>query len=296
MTKKNRNDEYIKWPAAGNDLIKVMCWSGAESIVTHKHEFIEIAFVTYGSCNHTYHGSIARLIPGDVFIITPHEEHSYTINSKTVIYNCLFYPEALGEDWDRLREIKSVYDLLIVQPIYHFGPQQQEILHLEPAETAYLKSLLKKMLKEQDNKYAGFELMRKSYLSNLLCTLGRAWEKQLSESKIPNNSKRDMLAEALHFIESNMLSELKVEDIAERVYLSPSYFRKVFKEVTGMNPIEYINKIRISKACMLLADRDMTVSQVAETVGIFDSNYFSRLFKNIVGCSPSKFKRKSELY
>jgi AraC-like DNA-binding protein len=296
MVNKNVVDGYMKWPNADNDMIKVMSWSGDKPVETHKHEFIEIAFIAYGSCMHTYHGYDVKLIPGDVFVITPHEEHSYKVSAKTVIYNCLFYPEALGEDWDKLRNIKSIFDLLIVEPFYRLESERQAILHLEPSEAASLESLLKKMVEEQEKKHGDFELIQKSNLIILLCLLGRVWEKQFNESKILYGGKRDLLAEAIHFIENNTNSELKIEDIAARVYLSPNYFRKVFKELTGLTLIEYINRIRISKACKLLNEENMMVSQVAEMVGINDLNYFSRLFKSLAGCTPSEFKKKHELY
>lgn len=296
MAYKDLADGYMKWPNTTGDLIKVMCWADYRPVETHKHDFIEIAFIAYGSCTHTYHDTKVKLIPGDVFVITPHEEHSYEIKSKVVIYNCLFYPEALGEDWDKLRCVKSIFDLLIVEPFYRLESEKQEILHLEVAETATIETLLKKMLEEQENKQNDFGLLQKSNLIALLCLLGRVWEKQFSGSKILFGGKRDLLAEAIQFIENNAGNELKVEEIAAKAYLSPNYFRKVFKEVTGLSPVEYINRIRITKACKLLSDHSITVSQVSEMVGINDLNYFSRLFKSIAGCTPSEYKKKCELY
>ena len=105
-----------------------------------------------------------------------------------------------------------------------------------------------------------------------------------------------MLAQAIYFIESNLCTALKVEDVASVVYLSPNYFRRVFKEATGQTPIEYINKIRITKASKLLKEENVSISKVSELVGINDLNYFSRLFKTLMGCSPSDYKKKSELY
>ena len=276
--------------------IKVMCWIGDKPVETHSHEFIEIAFLVYGSCTHIYHGMRTRLIPGDIFIITPNEEHSYAISSKTVIYNCLFYPEALGEEWNKLKAIKNVYDLLIVEPFYRSESGQHEILHLEPANAEYMELLLKKMLEEQGARRFGFEIIIKANLTILICELGRVWDTQLSGSKTLYGGKRDMMAEAIYFIESNLSSEFKVGDVATSVYLSPNHFRKVFKEATGQTPIEYINKVRITKALKFLKNDDMTISRVSELVGINDLNYFSRLFKTQVGCSPSDYKRKSGFY
>lgn len=293
----NTNEDcYFNWPDIDKNLINVMRWDDDKPVATHKHQFIEIAFIAYGSCIHNYHGSAVRLVPGDIFIITPHEEHSYIVNSRVVIYNCLFYPEALGEDWRKLQNIKSIYDFLIVEPFYRIEAGRQEILHLETNDFTYIEAVFKKMLEEQDMEVTGFDLMQKSNLAILLCTLGRVWDKQLEESKLLYNGRRDLLLTALQFIENNISNELKIGEIASKAYLCPNYFRKIFKEVTGLTPIEYINKARISKACKLLSDSKISVSQAAEAVGINDLNYFSRLFKALSGSSPSDFKKKSGLY
>ena len=291
---ENAGPIYHKWPASWNGLIKVMHWVGNQPVRTHRHEFIEIAFIAKGSCLHHYHGSAVRLIPGDIFVITPHEEHSYEIDGNTVIYNCMFYPQVLGEDWAKLQKVKGVYDLLIVEPFYRFESGIQEILHLSPVEAEYMESILKRMLYEEEHPLDGSELMQKSGLITFLCTLGRTWEKQFKENSMVYSSKRNLLADALMFIEKNIKDAIKIEELASKAYLSPSYFRKIFKEFTGLAPIDYINQLRISKAKQLLSDEKMPVSDVGEAVGIKDTNYFSRLFRSTVGCSPSEYRKMSE--
>ena len=123
--------------------------------------------------------------------------------------------------------------------------------------------------------------------------LGRVWEKQFKESELYFTEKRNMLTEALNYIDSNFTEELKIQQLASKVYLSPDYFRKVFKEITGLSPIDYINKIRMSKASNLLANNQIPIAKVAEMVGINDVSYFSRLFKSKFGYSPSEHRRKN---
>lgn len=55
-----------------------------------------------------------------------------------------------------------------------------------------------------------------------------------------------------------------------------------------MSPIQYINRLRMIRACEGLESRRMSIKEAAEHVGIYDLNYFSRLFKKIIGCSPNK--------
>ncbi len=283
---------YLEWPAAGDGHIKVMRWVGDDGILAHRHDFIEIAFLSQGTCLHSYHNEKVKLIPGDIFVITPHEDHSFEISSKTVIYNCLFYPDALGEDWVRLKQVTGIYDLLIVEPFYRPEEGHQEILHMTPEETGSLKTILDGMLTEQETRSEGFVLLQKANLIRFLCSLGRIWKKQFNSGGKLYSSRRNMMAEAMAYIEQNMKEDMRIEILASRAYMSPSYFRKLFKEVTGLTPIEYINSLRISKARQLLEGGSCSVTEAGEAVGVNDLNYFSKIFKAASGMTPTEYKRK----
>jgi AraC-like DNA-binding protein/quercetin dioxygenase-like cupin family protein len=290
------SNKYLIWPDGRDEQIRVMEHKSTQPVKAHMHDFIEIVFFAHGSCKHTYHGTEATLIPGDAFVVVPHEEHSYEINSQTLIYNCLFYPEALGEDWKALKEIRGIFDVLMVEPFYRTECNHQEIVHLHPSEASHIQYILKKMLNEQEHKQPGYRLMQKANLITLLASLGRAWEKQHPAHWNSYTEKRNMLAHALNYIEQNISNDFSINDLAARVYLSPDYFRKVFRDITSLTPVEYINKMRVAKATQLLKETTCTIAEIAEMVGISDSNYFSRLFRSITGTSPSDLRKKPDLY
>lgn len=288
------DSSYLPWPAEKDELIKINLYNDYYPVNSHRHDFVEIVFVAQGSCIHCYHESEMMLIPGDTFIVIPHEEHEYKINSKTLIYNCLFYTEVLGEDWNVIKSISGLNNLLMIEPFFRIEQKRQEILHLNPSSAEAVEAILKRMIEEQDHKKSGYQLMQKANLTILLSTLGRCFEEQFKETEDIYTEKRNMLAQALSYIEENFNSELRVQELASKVYLSPDYFRKLFKEITGLSPIEYINKVRLSKALKILEDDSIGISKAAEMVGINDINYFSRLFKANLGCSPTEFRKKKK--
>lgn len=283
---------YLEWPAEENDRIKVLKWIGDNEVPVHKHDFIEIFFLAQGTCNHFYHNEKIKLIPGDVFIITPHEDHSFEISARTIIYNCLFYPEALGEDWLLLKQLSAIYEMLVVEPFYRTEAGTEQILHLDPEENEEIKYILTEMLTEQEKRLEGFELIQKSNLIKFLCVLGRLWKKQFINGMTLFKSRRNILAEAIEYVEQNMKEDIRIEKLASKVYMSPNHFRKLFKETTGIAPIEYINSLRISKARKLLESNRFTVTEVGEAVGVSDLNYFSKIFKANTGITPSEYRRK----
>jgi YesN/AraC family two-component response regulator len=84
---------------------------------------------------------------------------------------------------------------------------------------------------------------------------------------------------------------LKIGDLAERVNLNPVYLGKLFKQNTGSTYKEYLNRIRINNAEMMLAAGDFTVTETAERCGYQDISYFSNLFKEMKGYPPSAVKK-----
>ena len=78
-------------------------YAGEQSVPLHSHTFIELVFILEGTCEHYYLDSKTTLVAGDVFIIVPGEKHSYNLNSKTIILNCIFHPELLKNEWNELK-------------------------------------------------------------------------------------------------------------------------------------------------------------------------------------------------
>lgn len=92
-------------------------------------------------------------------------------------------------------------------------------------------------------------------------------------------------------------AELTVEDVAAGVYLDSSYIRRIISRQLGCTVSDLISRIRMQEAKRLMDSRDMTVAQVAESVGFGEPGYFSKCFKKSFGISPKAYleeKRRGE--
>lgn len=100
---------------------------------------------------------------------------------------------------------------------------------------------------------------------------------------------------ARSFIDKNyQRHDLTVKEVAKHVKIDRSYLYKLFKDETGLSIIDYINNKRISKAESLLHNKELSIKDIAETVGFSEQMYFSRVFKKFKGVSPSVFRKNSE--
>ncbi len=96
---------------------------------------------------------------------------------------------------------------------------------------------------------------------------------------------------AQQYVDENYASVIRLQDISSKVFMSPSYFSTVFKSQTGLNFVDYVNKVRVGKAKELLRKSLKNVSEIAYAVGFSDVTYFSKLFIRTVGIKPSEYRK-----
>lgn len=100
----------------------------------------------------------------------------------------------------------------------------------------------------------------------------------------------DIIELAIEFLKTNIGNRIGLQEIASNVNLSVSHFSKLFKSRTGYSPIEYLNHLKVQKACYLLQFSDERISMISYDLGFDDQYYFSRLFKEHMGVSPSSYR------
>ena len=109
-----------------------------------------------------------------------------------------------------------------------------------------------------------------------------------------NDTGRDIVAEkmdrARSIMRENMLAGITPEEVAGRINMSYSWFRKTFKEYTNVSPAHYIMQLRLRKAKLMLLNSSLSVKEIAYELRYEDSAYFSAIFKKYVGCSPSEYR------
>ena len=100
----------------------------------------------------------------------------------------------------------------------------------------------------------------------------------------------DVIRKAGDYSRRNYASKMTLEGVAAYVFLSPSYFSKVFKDEMGCNFNHYLNHIRIEKSKQLLLTDSIRLVDVSGIVGFEDQSYFTKVFKKLTGITPGKFR------
>lgn len=98
---------------------------------------------------------------------------------------------------------------------------------------------------------------------------------------------------AIEFINRSFCDPITIDQLAETVHLSRSYFMEQFKRAAGVGAIEYINQLRIKKACRLLSDTSVSVTEIACACGFRNLSNFNRQFRKAVSCTPGEYRRSA---
>lgn len=116
---------------------------------------------------------------------------------------------------------------------------------------------------------------------------------QQYRSAINNTDTNNLLQMAIHYFEENIERRIQLDSVCKFVGLSASRLSALFKEKIGYSPLNYFMLLKIKKACHLLDNTDMKITQISLYLGFDDPYYFSRLFTKMMGISPKYYRSRT---
>ena len=146
------------------------------------------------------------------------------------------------------------------------------------------------VINEYEQKQPGYELWIKSCLYRILVLLLRRYTLPVTD-EIKNRQHHQLLP-VIKYVDTHFNQKITLKSLAAMANICPHHLCRLFKSITGMPPIAYINYLRINAAMKLLQQQHLPVGEVALAVGFNDSNYFSRLFKKYKNISPAQVPKE----
>jgi two-component system response regulator YesN len=108
-----------------------------------------------------------------------------------------------------------------------------------------------------------------------------------------NGGQRNEIAMVKEYVAKHFGEKFGIREAAAHAAMSESYFSHVFKKEAGISFVDYVNRARMERAAELLENRSLKMSDIAGQIGIDNPNYFSVLFKKIMGLSPQEYRNKN---
>ena len=266
-----------------DEAIMVMKLENEHVAAFHKHNFLEFVYIISGSATHKFEGKEETLSSGDYFVVDYNTSHGYISKEHNLtIINCLFLPEFIDKTFENeqsFNRLAEKYFLKITGRRIN-GPASNQVFRAsEKTGRLFLE-----MLEEYNEKKEGYREVLRFSLSEIIIETIRSLGSSASLSK-PTE-------EIIEIIDKRYMEKLIFGEIAEKLHYSLPYLSALFKEETGHNFSDYLQKRRIEAAGGLLRSTDLSVSEVSEAVGYQSIKFFEEVFKKITGTTPRSFRKK----
>jgi len=268
-----------------------------DELQMHTHDFIEIVYVSRGKGLHKVGKRVIHVSQGDLFIINndiPHCFYPYDRNNSDglEVYNCMFLPAFIEHLQIELPMMRGITSLFLMNGLYPDETAHKPDLVLGTAPHKEFRQLFDQMYSEYEAKQEGFSSVLKLQLCELLIKIYRAYKNLYLEAAHPDGYKLELIQKSIQFMRENFSSPLRMDDLSQHVLLSKSYFSGMFKSVTGISVLDYLQKLRIEEACRLLVESKETITTISESVGYSDYRFFNKVFRRHTGMTASDYRKQ----
>ncbi len=224
----------------------------------------------------------------------------YTLDSQVI---ALLKPNVLhqtmsAEDVSQTRVLINISQELMSEITDAVSPSllvcfNTPVLKLQFYEIKMMNYLLTE-LKDAKKESPFYKELVKINLSKILLLLSEAYLNQtdLKDDIYASQTANSRVDYIIKYLHENFNSDISMKKIADKLYCTETYISRIFKRATGITPYKYLLNIRIVNACRLLRSGSISKSDIAEECGFTSLVSFSRVFKQIQGCSPTEYQKK----
>lgn len=251
----------------------------------HYHKELEILCILEGRLDVNVEESQYCLTGGDVIIIGAKELHK---DRRYQAYGLKYI--VLQFDIEQFVENSTLnYFRSISEPGFALH-KLNYIFQEHPSVARQALESVQEILQEVQDKREGYEMAASLQVKSIMLALLRNDTRQLIRMKERGDMTR--LKPVLDYVEENLENRIQVEEVCRIANVSYYYFVKYFKKVMGMSFLEYVNFKKIKKAERMLLTQDVSVTQVADSIGMPNMAHFYKVFKKYNQCSPNEYRKK----
>jgi len=245
------------------------------AIPPHSLKYHQIIYVDKGELEIWVDGLTWKLTEGDLIIIRPYEVMSYLQGSLPLGSHSFLQLDLCSLSETELRE--SAWNCL-----HHFNPR----VALAGKKFADPFAILIDEHKRRDMWSAEVtENQVKQVLYNLI---------RLHKDKFIKHKVSPLLLESIDaYIESNLSNAISIKELAELAGYSDNHFRRLFTQLSGLQPLKYVNHRKIEVAKKRLIDGNETITDIAFGLGFSSTQYFASFFKKITSFTPLEFRTEA---
>ena len=252
----------------------------------HWHEEVEFSYIRRGTLRVTISGQRHTFREGEGFFLNTNILHAMeAATEEPVLWDShMVHPMLLGGHY------KSVFDTKYLGPVLKNRKFELAAFRGDNDNQKKILQLLQDAAKVQEEPYSEFRT--RNLFSEIWLFLLRELEDLKNHAKLPKPISQERIQIMLDFIHQHYAEKLTLDQIAEAAIISKRECLRCFHSCIAKTPVEYLVDYRIRMAERLLRNTDDSVTEIAMQVGFSDSAYFSKMFRQLRGVSPSQYRKE----
>ena len=251
----------------------------------HKHEFIELVYVSEGETTHTVDGVPFRVNSGEILVIDYNQSHSFCVHRDVLYFNLLIKPEYISRTLANAENIYDVFSFFVLDKYFDSENNRHSVIRFSGTEKLEMDALAEKMNAERKAKEPGYELAMEGYMCLIFSKIIRVLRKSSA-----HNFFHAITPGLLAYIDANFTQKLTIAELADKCFYNPAYLGRVFKNTFHVTLHEYVNEKRVAYAKKILVETDEPVEAIGAQIGYADRKQFYKEFKEKVGCTPKQYR------
>ncbi len=244
----------------------------------HEHEFHEMVLVRGGAGFHITENGEYRIVRGCVFIVCPGQVHTYRGLENLDIINFLYMPAEMESDFQGLPGPVNLSDVCPDMP--YAVLTEEAMMHVE--------EIILEIQQEQKKQRPGWEYFVRMAFMRVVGVICRSRQEAARGS---GSAETGRIGKLIRHLAKNYARPMQLNELAKFCAVSESTLVHDFRAVTGESLIDYLIKLRLEKGAMLLRETQLSVAEIAASVGFQDANYFSRMFRRKFDSSPREYRK-----
>lgn len=250
----------------------------------HFHNLLEIGYCHYGDGDLVIEDDTYRFDAGMISCIPANYLHVTRSDANVRAFWEYIYisPEDIVRQWGKsTQETRQIMDAVGGKSFF-----------VRVEECPAIAALIRAIFVEMQHRSAHYRECVRGMAYALLFEIARF--NDMGEGQSAGKSISLQLGSAIEYVDKNYPNNFKIADLANECHMSETHFRRIFQEKMNMTPVEYVNFVRVRKACELIDKTDISMEDVAEKVGFVTPSTFNRNFRRIIGTSPYQWKKRPD--
>ncbi|WP_168121011.1 AraC family transcriptional regulator [Paenibacillus sp. HB172176] len=247
----------------------------------HYHSYYEIYYLLSGKRVYFIRDRSYSVEAGDLVFINKHDVHK-TMQLGDPSHERLIIHA--NDHW--IRKWYGEHAELLLSPFQQTCP----VLRLPHREQVDIQTSARTLLKELRGKEPGFDLMARQACIDIMLISARYLLHHEPTPFTHVSPLHAKISDIVHHINGHFREPIRLNELAERFFISPYYLSRMFKEVTGFSFSDYITLTRVKEAQRLLSETTLSITEIAGQVGFDNFSHFGKTFKRVTSMSPRHYR------